>query len=456
MENRVYYPLSPAQHLLFLSRKYTVHKAVLNIPTSMILDVRLDNDLLQKALESAISRWDSFGLRLKEQGKEIQQYFDVRTCECIEQKDFSKSSEENMLNFFYKEAQKKMGILDCPMARFYIVTTPKGNTGIFSVINHIMMDSWAISMFYKDVMDIYTAMANNLPLPKEVRSYESCLIKEFEYRNSEAYKKDQEFWINEIGQDEPFYTDVNGSQVLERFRKKNKNSDARYSNSFFIRTKADHVVRTIDKEDIEKMKAFLKAYEFPSMHILFLMGLRTYLSKVNGTNDVSISSIVARRATLEEKFSGGTRAQFVPFRTIIEEDTTFREALNILLDKENILYRHADINPMEIFGMEQRAFPLKQGQTYRGASLTFQPVPMEIGNGMHAETRWYPNGASAQPFYLTIMDGDGSGGLKCYYEHIISHIEPETINTCHDYMLKVILEGISHPEMKLSELYHLD
>jgi len=456
MENRVYYPLSPSQHLLFLSRKYTIHKAILNIPISLILDVKLDNDLLQKALEIAITRWDSFGLRLKEDEKEIKQYFDVRSCERIEQKDFSKSSEDKMQAFFYKEAQKKMDILECPMARFFILTTPKGTTGIFSVINHIIMDSWAISMFYKDVMDIYNSLANDLPLPKEVRTYESCLIKDIEYRNSDSYKKDQEFWVNEIGQIEPIYTSVNGFEILERYRKKIKNNNARFSKSFFIKTKADHVVRSIDKEDMDKMKAFLKEYEFPSMQILFLMGLRTYLAKVNKeTSDVSLNSIVARRATLEDKFSGGTRVHFLPFRTIIEEDKTFLEALNILLDKQNSIYRHANINPMELFGMEYKAFPVKQGQSYRGASLTFQPVPMEVGNGMHAETKWYSNGTAAQPFYLTIMDGDGSGGLKCYYEYITSHIKPETIDNCHDYLVKVILEGISHPEMKISELYHL-
>lgn len=455
MENRVYYPLAPAQHLVFLQRKYAVHKSILNIPTSLILDVKLDNNLLQKALEIAISRWDSFGLRLKEEDKDVKQYFDARSCECLEQKDFSKSTEEKMLEFFNKEAQKKMGIMECPMARFFILTTPKGTTGVFSVINHIMMDSWSISMFYKDVMDVYNSLNNNLPLPKEVKSYESCLIKEIEYRNSESYKNDQEFWVKEIGQVEPIYTSVNGAEVLEKYRKKTKNNEARFSNSFFIRTKAEHVVRTIDKEAMDKMKTFLKDHEFPSMQILFLMGLRTYLAKVNKTSDVGINSIVARRATLEDKLSGGTRAHFLPFRTIIDEDRTFLEALDILLDKQNSVYRHANINPMELFGMEEKVFPKKPGQSYRGVTLTFQPVSMEVGNGIHAKTEWYPNGSSAQPFYLTIMDGDGTGGLKCYYEYIINHVKPETINACHDYMVKVILEGISQPEMKVGELYHL-
>lgn len=457
MENRVYYPLSHSQHLVFLQRKYAVHKSILNIPTSLILDVKLDNDLLQRAIEIAITRWDSFGLRLKEEEKEVKQYFVARTCECLEQKDFSKSSEKKMEEFFAKEAQKKMDILECPMARFFILTTPKGNTGIFSVINHIMMDSWAISMFYKDVMDIYNSLANGLPLPKEVKSYESCLIKEIEYHNSDSYKKDQEFWSNELAQTEPIYTSVNGFEVLEKYRKKIKNNDTRFSKSFFIRTKAEHIIRFVDKDDMDKMKTFLKEYEFPSMQILFLMGLRTYLAKVNNeTSDVSINSVIARRATLEDKFSGGTRVHFLPFRSIVDEDKTFLEALNILLDKQNSLYRHANINPLELFEMEYKAHPVRPGQSYRAVTLTFQPVPMEVGNGMHAETKWYANGSSAQPFYLTIMDGDGSGGLKCYYEYIINHVKPETINFCHDYMVKVILQGISHPEMKVSELYHLD
>ncbi len=62
-----------------------------------------------------------------------------------------------------------------------------------------------------------------------------------------------------------------------------------------------------------------------SLVCLLLMGLRTYFQKMNGNDDVSINTAIARRATLKEKKSGGTRIHSFPFRTVIGLDKTFLE-----------------------------------------------------------------------------------------------------------------------------------
>ena len=49
-----------------------------------------------------------------------------------------------------------------------------------------------------------------------------------------------------------------------------------------------------------------------SLACLLLMGLRTYYQKMNGFEDVSLTTTIARRATLKEKKSGGTRNPFLP------------------------------------------------------------------------------------------------------------------------------------------------
>lgn len=186
------------------------------------------------------------------------------------------------------------------------------------------------------------------------------------------------------------------------------------------------------------------------------MGLRTYLAKVNNhEEDVCYYNIVARRGTLEEKNTGGTRVHFVHFRTIMPPETTFQEGCRMLYDKQNELYRHADFSPMEMFDIEHAMCPPNPGHSYRSVSLTYQPVSMSVGDGPAIETRWYSNGAVAQPFYLTVMDGDGTGGLKCYYEYMSNVIQPERVADVHRYMTKVMVEGAKNPDITLKELYDL-
>lgn len=455
MEERTFYPLTPSQLSIFLSRKYSMHKSIINIPTSLVVKEAMDLNLLEDAVRKAVLRWDSFGIRLVKD-KEPKQYFSSREAQSIERLDFTGKSREEMEKTFLKLGAKKLEIYEAPMARFYILKTPEGYGGIFSVINHLIMDSWAISMFYKDCMEIYYALFNGKEMPKDVKPYEEVLKKEIMFRQTPQYEKSLEYWRKEFSGGEPIFTHINGSEVLEKFRKKRGYENARFAGAFYLRSTSGHDLHWIHKEDIEKMSRFLEENKFPSLQVLFQMGLRTYLSKVNGhEEDVSTYNIVARRGTLEEKMTGGTRVHFAHFRTIMPKETTFLDGCKILYDKQSELYRHADFSPMEMFEVEKELLPCKAGQSYRSASLTFQPISMRVREGLEIETRWYSNGAVASPFYLTIMDGDGTGGLKCYYEYMSNVIPKERISDVHRYMTQVMLEGARNPNITLEDLYKI-
>lgn len=75
-----------------------------------------------------------------------------------------------------------------------------------------------------------------------------------------------------------------------------------------------------------------------SLQCLLIMGIRTYLQKMNGNEDVSINVAYARRATLSEKKSGGTRIHSFPFRTSISEDTSFLDGIHIIRDGQNEIF----------------------------------------------------------------------------------------------------------------------
>ncbi|HBT19489.1 MAG TPA: hypothetical protein DEA52_05475 [Clostridiaceae bacterium] len=87
--------------------------------------------------------------------------------------------------------------------------------------------------------------------------------------------------------------------------------------------------------------------------------------------------------------------------------------------------------------------------------MTYQPVSMHIHGGPEIETRWYSNGAVSQPLYLTIMDGDGQGGLKVYYEYMSNVITSEKIKDIHRCMLLFMTEGAKNPQITLRELFDL-
>lgn len=457
MAQRTYYDITPSQELSFLNRQWTLHKAILNIATSVTVHASLDRRLLEGAVRQCILRWDALGLRFVKQGKVYRQYFGDRGCLYLEHRDFAGAAEQE--EFFAKLASRPMPIVDSPQAGFVIFTTPEGHTGIFSVFSHLVMDSWAISMFYRDVIEVYWALVNNEPLPKPPRDYEPVLAAELAYQGSQRFLADRAFWERETAVSQPIFTSLKGSSVLAAYRRLTRQPNARQCWVQHLRTKADHVVLTVSPGDVAAFQAFLDVNRLPSMQILFVLALRTYLSRVNDREpDVRLRLSIARRATLAEKNSGGSRVHAINIRTILAEETTFAEALDVLMDNQNAAFRHSDFGGLEAVTLVHRFFAEQgsiNGTDYADVMFTFQPVPMTVGHGLSCTTNWHCNGSFSLGSYLTIMDDDGSGGLRCYWERQVHYLPVEVIRDCHDFMVRAIRAGIERPSITLGELMDL-
>lgn len=454
------YDLTPAQHLLFYALKFTLHKQFVNIPIAIEMDASIDPELLRQAILQAVSRNDSFGIRFVKADKEWKQYFGERQLASLDTVDFSGKTSQHMDDHFKKIAQKVMKIENVPMTSMLIYRSPEGNTGIFSVFNHLAADFWAISLFLKDAMGIYFALTGQDKMPEEPRRFEVALQKELAYLNSPQYQTDVDFWKTELTEQakDAHYTSVNGIEVLEKIRQKKKDPTYRFGSALYLQTKAAHEVLTIDRALVNQVKAFCEKSHFPSMALLFYLGYRTFISKVNlNKSKILCNWIIARRSTLDEKLSGGTRAQAIPFATDLDGNLTFLQALELMLEKQNELYRHANISPEITLALEKKMAGMKPIESLRGGlAYSYQPVPQEVGHGVRISAKWYSNGASPQPLYITVMDGgDKAGDMRVYYEYMIKQVTPERIREFHDYMLKVVQAGIDNPAISIKELLEL-
>jgi hypothetical protein len=452
---RKYYDLSPAQRLLNISQKYTVHKQVNNLCTSVLLDKELDFDILRKAVVKVYGRMDSLRLRVVKVGKEMKQYFAELEEPYIKYLDFSGKSLENMENKLYKIAHKRVTVFGKSMSKVYLIRSYDGKCGIYFVVSHMILDSWGITNFYKDVLQVYEALVKGTDMPKPLAPYEPLLIRDINYRTTEAYKKDQEFWKSFLGAEEPIFTHVNGSSMLEKYRKKKKNPNLRYAVAVTLFTKNKNAMLLLPKELVEKMEAYCSANKLP-MQSLVLLGLRSYFSKVNKREkDVMIHSAVARRGTLAEKNTCGTVVHAFPFRTIIDENMTFESACEIISERQLSMYRHSNIDYEEVMSIWHGLYTTPPLGEYTTALLTYQPVKQVSPSGEQLYTKWYGNGALGISLYLTVMDGDGTGSLKFYYEYQTHRISFETIQNLHSYLMRLFETGTANPDITIGELLNL-
>ena len=366
-------------------------------------------------------------------------------------------SREDMEKRFSKIARKRITYNDKPLSKVYFVISYDGKYGVCFINSHIILDSWGVTVFYRDLFEIYEAILTGSEMPKPLGSYEKLLQKDLAYENTPKVEVDRTFWMDEIHAGEPIWTDINGAYVLENFRRKKKNPALRHiDGELALRNKSRNLMLWFPKEIVGKVGQYCTDNGLSLQHLFFL-AYRSYFSKVNNREkDIYFNISVARRGTLEEKNSGGTRVHCIPFRTILEENITFREALEKMKEHQSVIYRHADFDYLPIDKEIKTYYKVGPLASYGCGMFTFQPVSTTTADESTVTTNWYDNGAYPGRIYLTIMDGDGTGALKCYYQYRVSHVSINTIKKLHTYMENFFLAGIANDSITIGALLDVD
>ncbi|MGN0435539.1 MAG: condensation domain-containing protein [Wujia sp.] len=455
------YPLTAAQKFHFYYLDRCPKKEVVNVGTSLTIEYELDIEVLRQSIYKAYERCESMRLRFCFDKKESAwyQYVVEREDRDIEYVDFTGKTMEEAEAIMTEWTRVPFKREDSPMNRVVIIKTPDGNQGIYLLTDHFILDAQSLICFMKDVIELYcSTMYEGVEYPKEMRSYIEQLEKDLEYEaGSKAQQRDREYFQNLIGQSEPIYNGIDGPGALLEERKTNPEARA----ALFITPNVESALDVfhLEGEPTARLMNFCEQQHI-SLQCLLIMGIRTYLQKMNGNDDVSINVAYARRATLLEKKSGGTRIHSFPFRTIISEDMTFLEGILAIRDGQNEIFRHTNYDPVEYFAYRSKLYPVAPGRTYEPMSLTYQPMTLKdkglskLGD-IKYKTKWYPNGATTQALYLTVMHRPEDNGLDFNFEHQIAAISKETLEYFYYYMCKIMFKGIEKPYMKIGDILKL-
>lgn len=452
--NPTYYDLTSGQQLLLYSQSFTVHKQINNIFTLMLLEKKLDFEVLKAAVEYAYAHNDAFRLRFAKVDRKVRQYFIPTEQPHIEVLDFSGKTQADMDKRLYKYARTPFKIINKPMSKVFLVHSCNGMDGIYFGVSHMILDSWGICVFLQFVMEVYEALISKTPMPKPLSPLEPMLRQELAYKDSPQYQKDLDFWKNEFQRmPGPLLSHINGPAILEKYRKKKKDPNLTYAHTLGIRTSACHEVLYVSRDKVEKIQRYCSENKI-SMQAVFMFGVRTALSKLNNRQDnIGFTATYARRGTLQEKNAGGTRVHSSTFRNILAEDETFEKACQLIFSQQMAIYRHAECDTIEIINMEAKAYNRKGYFTgWYPMIFTFQPVKMVVGDGTQIHTKWYCNGAFSSPHYLTIMDADGTGELRCYHEYQKHVVKAQRIRELQSLIEQSVMAGVENPSATIGQI----
>lgn len=391
--------------------------------------------------------------------KQWYQYIVEKEDSGIEYVDFTGKTMEEAEKIMTGWTQVPFEREDSPMSRIVIIKTPDGNQGLYLLGDHMVLDAQSLIMFMKDIIELYChAKFEGVDYPKEMRSYIEQLEKDLAYENnSKAQQRDREFFHKLIDESEPIFNGIDGPQPLIEARKKNPNARAAHFITPYVDSALD--IFHLEGEPTARLMKFCEEQHI-SLQCLLIMGIRTYFQKLNGNDDVSFNVAYARRATLAEKKSGGTRIHSFPFRTIIPEDKTFLEGIHMIRDGQNEIFRHTNFDPVEYFAYRAQKYPVEPGASYEPMSFTYQPMTQKdqglnkLGD-IKYKTKWYPNGATSQAMYLTVMHRSEDNGLDFNFEHQKAAVSKEQLEYFYYYMCKIMFKGIEKPYLPIGDILKL-
>ena len=93
-------------------------------------------------------------------------------------------------------------------------------------------------------------------------------------------------------------------------------------------------------------------------------------------------------------------------------------------------------------------------------SLTYQPLTLQekgldkLG-GIRYKTKWYPNGATTQAMYLTVMHRPDDNGLDFNFEHQVKAVSREQLEYLYYYLCKIMFKGAENPDLPIGDIIKL-
>ena len=448
-----FYDIIPSQECMYLMYKFGLNKQMSQIPTSFTVKMDLDFDTLQKAFNIVIARNDCLRLAFTKKDGKMKQFFRKPYTYKVPLKYFRSIEEQEA--FFAEDAPKPVKFTKDEIFRIFFFKTKDGGCGIYTNFTHMVIDAMGIAFFYLDLFQVYASLDQNAPLPKAPDSYEQYIIRELKKLQNEKKRAKHEKFYKEyfLKNGEPYYAGVHGGAFLDKYRKKKNDPSIRVPLAYNpLYSKCDFITVSVSKEDAEKIFGYCMLKQISPECVLHL-GLRTHCSAVNDRiGDVSLMSVCSKRATVQEKNMSGCLAQPVQIRTVFDEDMSFDEAINETVDVRNSLYRHADYPYTKARDMSLDLFGFLPIQGPNSFIFSWIPLPVGGEFGGMFDFRTYNLGRYFTPLYAISMTDPLTGGIKMCYMYRTKLSSKQQIENMHDNMMRVILKGISNPDVKLGKL----
>ncbi len=420
----------------------------------MHFDCDMNLVLLHQAIYLGLCRNKSTFTRIRKVDKKPLQYFTSQPPEQIEMLDYSNSTDAELeadINKWSRTAFPNNS-RDVQLYKVRLIKKPDGKYCASFVVSHLAFDAYSLMVMASDILSCYKALRNGTPIEPSKIDPITTVTEDQEYLTSEKKKADLEFWENEYKeQPEPQYVNLlpRGSNGYFKGKRVGKGTA-------LIGDDARYYQRRLSKERVDKINELASKFRV-SPFVLFLIAIRNkHLLSVNKEDDFYPLVTMARRASLKQKRSSGTRVMGIPIRMKFSNDMTFEEACIYWQGRMNSYMKHCNLPIMEIEPFMRKYYSDKKlSNSYHAFNVTYNPYFVASDDDIPVHFNMYSNGGNTMPVYLTIMSVDNSGELLFNYDYMLKFYKESNVEDLHNYIERFFDKVCENPKLTLNELFDI-
>ena len=422
--------LTIPQKAIFLSEQYSSGTNLNSIGGNIIIEEKVDLDLLEKALNIFVKNNDALRIRIHMEDSIPMQYivpyepFYLKRVFLKDKQDLDKLTSETVacpFNFF-----------DSSLFNFTLFKFEDETGGLTLSFHHIISDAWSISLFVDGIIKIYSDLLNNTTINEnENNSYLDFVKSEQDYFNTSRFKKDKEFW-NSFFSSEPEHIIISD--------KKEKN----------ITTTAKRKSFLLDKELYQKITSLCKEANC-SLFTFFMAIYSLYLARINNSNFSTIGTPILNRTNVKEKSTCGIFTGTQPFCLNIDYNMSFNDFLKNVMCSQIKFFRHQKYPYSTLLEDLKNMYNISYNLYDLAFSYQNARTNATISN-IKFHTNWFFNDNCSDSLQIHFYDMDDTGIINIYYDYKISKFSEEEINTLHNRILNMAMQVISNPSIILEDI----
>lgn len=428
---RELFNLTNPQKSIWLTEQYCPGTSLNNISGNILIDEKIDFELLEKALNLYVKKNDAVRLKLTVVNSEVKQYVDDYKPFKVDIFSVNNTTELDALS--KKIISTPFTLLNSNLFNFVLFKFTDGSGGININFHHLICDAWTMSLLISEIISLYSQLLKGEEIDTSLNSsYIDFIRSEQEYLASTRYINDAKFWEDEFN----FEPEIYSMKPIQHI------------NQFLI--SAERKAYTLSNEMKKQIQLFCTEHNC-SLYTFLMAIYSIYLSKINNVDFATLGTFVLNRKNFKDKHTAGMFISTVPFNTSIDYSSCFTEFVTKLNTKQISIFRHQKY-PYNVLLESLRNKYSNLPNLYDVVLSCQNARNNHQTSDIAYHTKWFFNNCLLNSMDIHIYDMDDSDTVNIYYDYQIEHYSDRDIEQLHNRILFVMEQILSDNSILIKDI----